>query len=545
MDTLTIASSILLVANTALGLLVFRRSPGQLQSKIFLAFTATASLWIGGLVLAQQNVADVNEYLAGLGLKIAFAGAALTILSFAFLPTVFPKKVPFKKVVKYPLLISGIGFALISVFTDKIVLSIEQYLPYGYAVEYGSLYYFYGLYIVIAIVLGFWMLIKRCRSIKKADTEERIQAQYFLSATLLSILPVVITNLIVPSFLDHSPVSRIGPLFVSILIVALTYAIARHNLFDIRLIATELFSVLTIFVFLVNIFTSNNTEELAFNIGLFILITIFGLMLVRGTRREIDALQELSNKKSEFLSIASHQLRTPISSMKGYLAMLREGDFGKLSKEQLLTINKVYKINEGMLRLINDFLNLSRAEKGTLEYSFQKVDLVNMVDGIVEHLKVWADVKNVDINWERPKEPIAVYADEGKLSQVISNLIDNAIKYTQTKGGISVKIAKEGTHSNYVRVYIKDNGIGIPKEEIQTIFQSFERGNKGKKENAGGSGLGLYVAKMIIEGHNGRIWAESEGEDKGSTFVVELPLTPLENITQKRNAEDIYQTGQR
>ncbi|MDX1607981.1 MAG: HAMP domain-containing sensor histidine kinase, partial [Candidatus Spechtbacterales bacterium] len=332
------------------------------------------------------------------------------------------------------------------------------------------------------------------------------------------------------------------PLFVTVLIVSITYAIVQHNLFDVRLIATELFSVLTIFIFLINIFTSSTSSEFIFNTGLFILIAIFGYLLVRGTIREIEALQELSDKKSEFLSIASHQLRTPISSMKGYLAMLREGDFGKLNKEQLLTINKTYKINEGMLRLINDFLNLSRAEKGTLEYSFDKVDLIKMMDGIVEHLRVWADVKNVDINWKKPEEPIMVYADEGKLSQVISNLIDNAIKYTQTKGGVSVKAAKENGH---VRIYIKDNGIGIPKEELNTIFQSFERGEKGKRENAGGSGLGLYVAKMIIEGHNGRIWAESEGEGKGSTFVVELPLTPLENITQKKDAEDIYQTNNR
>ncbi|MEX0877499.1 MAG: HAMP domain-containing sensor histidine kinase, partial [Candidatus Spechtbacterales bacterium] len=225
-----------------------------------------------------------------------------------------------------------------------------------------------------------------------------------------------------------------------------------------------------------------------------------------------------------FLSIASHQLRTPVSILKGYLSMLREGSFGKLSEKQLAVISKAYRSNEGMLALINDFLNLSRAEKGTLEYSFLSTDIVEMVDEIVINLKTSAQAKNIEINWKKPEKPLYVEMDENKISQVVSNLIDNAIKYTPNEGGVSVRIAQEDIHNKKVRVYVKDNGIGIDPGEIDSIFESFQRGNRGKRENATGTGLGLYVAKMIVEGHNGRIWAESEGEEEGSTFIVELPL---------------------
>ncbi|MDX1607999.1 MAG: histidine kinase N-terminal 7TM domain-containing protein, partial [Candidatus Spechtbacterales bacterium] len=214
MDILTIASVLLMVANISLGLLVYMRTLGQSRGRTFLAFTTTAALWIGGLVLSQQKVADINPDLAATGLKLAFAGAALTILSFVYLTTVYPKKVPFRKAVEYPVLFLGILFALISLSTDKIVLEIKEYLPFGYTVEYGSLYYFYGAYIVIALVVGFWILIQRYKEIKDSDDKkEALQLRYFLGATFLSFLPVVITNLIVPSFLHNSPISRIGPLF--------------------------------------------------------------------------------------------------------------------------------------------------------------------------------------------------------------------------------------------------------------------------------------------------------------------------------------------
>lgn len=290
-----------------------------------------------------------------------------------------------------------------------------------------------------------------------------------------------------------------------------------------KLAARNIFIALAMLIFWINILRSSETKELVLNILLFVFTTLFGIILVRSTSKEINALHELSALKSDLISITSHQLRTPLSIMKGYLSMLKEGSFGKLDSKQLNIINKSYTTNEGMIRLVNSFLDLSHHEKGILKYNFKKTDLRNIVNTTVNNFKIDAERKNLSINWVAPKKPIYANIDEEKLKHAMANIIDNSIKYTK-KGGISIRLVQETEFSKTVKIYISDTGMGVTKEEIETIFKSFARSERGEKMNVVGAGLGLHVAKIITEGHNGKIWVQSNGEDKGSTFIIELPL---------------------
>jgi len=234
-------------------------------------------------------------------------------------------------------------------------------------------------------------------------------------------------------------------------------------------------------------------------------------------------LRELDRMKSDFVSIASHQLRTPLTATKGYVSMLLEGTYGTISNKAEGALRMVYASNERLVRIVDDLLDLSRMERGKFQYRFAKFSLVDLLEGIVKELAITVEVKKLKIVWNAPEhaEQFCVSADEEKLRQTFLNILDNAIKYT-LKGHIEIKIAKD-TQPDYIRVSIKDTGIGISIEEREKLFERFVRGKGGSHVSASGSGIGLYIAKKIVDDHNGHIWAESEGRGKGSTFIVTLP----------------------
>ena len=230
-------------------------------------------------------------------------------------------------------------------------------------------------------------------------------------------------------------------------------------------------------------------------------------------------LEQLDKAKSEFISIASHQLRTPLSVIKGYVSMMLEGLWGEVSPEQKRHLEMVYLSNERLIKLIEDLLMVSRIEAGRLEFNFQMISLSDIAESVVNELKSLADKKGLYLNYEKPKTALPkVKADPLKIRQVVMNLIDNAIHYTE-KGGATVRLKQE---KDKIILSIKDTGVGIPEKEKLTLFEKFSRGKEISKLHTEGTGLGLYLAAKLVNAHNGKIWAESEGEDKGSTFYFEL-----------------------
>jgi len=230
-------------------------------------------------------------------------------------------------------------------------------------------------------------------------------------------------------------------------------------------------------------------------------------------------LEQLDKAKSEFVSIASHQLRTPLSVIKGYISMLLEGLWGEVSPEQKRHLEMVYLSNERLIKLIEDLLMVSRIEAGRLEFDFQMVSLSDIAENVVNELKPLADKKGLYLRYEKPAKPLPkIKADPLKIRQVVMNLIDNAIHYTE-KGGAAVRLKQE---KDKIIFSIQDTGIGIPEKEKVTLFEKFSRGKGVSKLHTEGTGLGLYLAAKLVEAHQGRIWAESEGEGKGSTFYFEL-----------------------
>jgi len=238
--------------------------------------------------------------------------------------------------------------------------------------------------------------------------------------------------------------------------------------------------------------------------------------------RDITREKTVERLKTEFVSISAHQLRTPLSAVKWTLKMLLEGDLGEISDEQRKFLEKTYKSNQRMIHLINDLLNVTRIEEGRFLYNIKSQDIIKIAQEIVASSGAMAERKKIDLKFQKPKDKILeARIDIEKINIVFQNLVDNAIHYTKNNGKVKVSV-KYLKDKNSILVSVEDTGIGIPKNQQKRIFKRFFRGVDAVKMETVGTGLGLFIAKNIIEAHGGKIWFESV-ENKGTTFYFTIP----------------------
>ena len=232
-------------------------------------------------------------------------------------------------------------------------------------------------------------------------------------------------------------------------------------------------------------------------------------------------IKRAEDSKLGFASIASHQLRTPLTAIKGYLSMIVDETYGKLTPRIKEKMRNVIESNERLIRLVNELLSLSKIETGKSKFEPELLNLEDIIDQIIKDVKIVSDKRGLYLNFSKEKTDLPkILVDEWKIRQVLMNIIDNALKYTKD-GGIDIFLKREG---NDAKIEICDTGSGIEENELDKIFNIFLRGRAGNQLSNEGSGLGLYIAQKLIEMHQGKIWAESEGKDKGSCFHILIPI---------------------
>ncbi len=246
-------------------------------------------------------------------------------------------------------------------------------------------------------------------------------------------------------------------------------------------------------------------------------------------RRSNEQLRGLDTAKDEFVSMASHQLRTPLTSVKGYISMVLEGDAGKITKMQRQLLREAFTSSERMVRLIDDFLNVSRVQTGKFMIDRRPVDLAKVIRQEVKALETTAESRDLTLKLDAPSRPVMVNIDEGKIRQVIMNFIDNALYYSKPDTEIRVSL-KAFPHE--ARLEVMDHGIGVPARQQAHLFTKFFRADNARTQRPDGTGVGLYLAKMVIDGHDGKlIFASKEGQ--GSTFGFRLPLEHANDADNK------------
>ena len=411
-----------------------------------------------------------------------------------------------------PTILNLINFDLINCEAKENIFLFPYYFTLG------------GLAILGILIL----LILSWRKIEKTFRREAV----LMTVGIESFLIAFYSLSAISSYFNNYNIEFYGLFGMVIFMAFLAYMIVKFKEFNVKMLATQaLVWALIILIGSQFLFIQNNTNKILTAVTL-VISGWLGLTIIRSVKKEIEAkealavanirLKELDQLKSEFVSLATHQIRAPLSAIKGYLSEVFEGDFGPISKELEKPLQIVFQSTENLVHIVGDFLNISRIEQGKMKYELTPLDLKQVVEDTVKGLKPNLERSKLQLEMNIPNGTYGVYADAGKIREVVGNLIDNSMKYTP-HGSIKISLTTN-TEKQKVLFAISDTGIGIPAEVLPKLFQKFTRAKGANEVNIIGTGLGLYVAKLMIEGQGGRIWAESPGAGKGSTFYVELPV---------------------
>ena len=330
--------------------------------------------------------------------------------------------------------------------------------------------------------------------------------------------------------------------------ILLSYTIVKYHFMDIKVILVEVLAGFAAIILFIDILLTNpfSWQFVILKVLILIIFICLGITLIRSVLKEVrqrekleiltkkiekayevekrarKELQRLDKAKRQFMMATQHHLRTPLTSMRGYLDLLFGGSYGKIPPKIKEVMKKFMASTKNEIKIVNEFLDISQFQMGKKVVTLAEgVDVGIILKEAVEDVKLEAKARGIYLNLEIPDTIPKIKADEQKLKAAIYNIIDNAVKYTK-KGGVTVKLKKI---NNKIQIIIKDTGVGISKEQQDELFtRLFERGEHAQKLFATGKGIGLYITAKIVEEHNGKIWAESAGEGKGSTFYIELPI---------------------
>ncbi len=530
MDLNKIILAIVVFLNLSLSFFVISQNWKSLNNRFFSILSFVASLWAFANYMTGVNPSHF-------WLESTYAlGAILVAIGFVWVLVITNQK--FNKKESSLIIFVALVFSIGSYIPGFIASRYDQiYLGGVFTGEPGWGLIVYTFFYLVGAFLILWKLYKTWKVV--TDINRKVQLESIFFGALITLVITALTSFILPSLsiFDFSGLDSIGFLFF---LTYIAFAITKHNLFNIKIIATELI-VFTLWMFiLIRTLIAESASDMIVEGSLLIVSIAVGILLIRSVIHEVsqrekiellatdlqkanDRLTELDRQKSEFVSFATHQLRAPLTAMKGYTSLILEGDMGAITPETRDAVSRIFESSNTLTHIVDDYLNVTRIELGTLKYAFETADLKTLVEDVIAELKPNIDkAKGVKFMFgaENLGTDYRITCDKDKLKQVIANLIDNSIKYTP-KGSVGVSLSFNRAKHKFVFM-IKDSGIGIAPETVPHLFNKFSRAHNANKANIRGTGLGLFVAKEIVAAHHGTIRAESLGEGKGSTFIVEL-----------------------
>jgi signal transduction histidine kinase len=510
-----------------LAILVYVKGRFSIASKIFSIFVITFCAWLAGDLITWTSKSYSLVYTSWSLLD--FINTIFYILGAYFFESfVLNADISKRKKLLYTLLIlpaAGITVALSSV----------HYLnhPVCEAVENIWLTYYKFFVEIVCILIILYTGFKEYVRSKLVENRKRI---LIVGISIIAFFLVFSVTEFIATQTDYYELNLYSLFILPLFLITILYAIINFGAFNLKNIGSQLLIYGFLSLIAVQFLFLNDTSDRLLNAFTLVMAIGFSYILFKNFKRENEQrkhieelsdklaeanvhLQDLDKMKTEFLSLASHQLRSPLTAIKGYASMLLEGSYGEVAKDQKTPVDRIFQSSVNLAQIVEDLLDVSKMEQGGMKFEMADVDILGILKGLTNELQVSAKSRNLELVLETKLTEAITVADSVKIRQVFANYVDNALKYTE-KGTVKISVVKSDDGKKIV-VGVKDSGMGIPPEIMKTLFKKFERG-EGGKVNAGGSGLGLYLAKEIVSAHKGRTWAESEGRGKGSTFFVEL-----------------------
>jgi signal transduction histidine kinase len=524
MDIPNVLLGLTAAANLVVVWFVYSRDQTEPTNRLFALFTFFIALW--ALVILLFRSVDNPEVALTL-IKLSYVAALILALCFYHFSVIFP--IPVRIGAAHRLATYGIavGVTVLLLLPGALAEAIV-FEPWGKQVILEPI----GWSIFAAAFLFFFVGGQVGLLLKIPSTAGTVRTQLIVVASTVIIVGLcgMFFNLLLPSpFFEDFQYIWTGPLFTFLFAVVMTYAIFRYKLFNARAAMSELLVFALVLVLLIRALLAGSFGEWWLDTSILAAACVLGALLIASVDKEIrqretieaqkDAIERASAEKSEFMSFASHEIRNPVTAIRGYASLMLEGSAGALDEEARRTAKKISALSDDVLGLINDFLSKSKAELGQITYRPELFDLGKLAIDIAGTMRPEVEKRDLVLRFNGEGTELPVRSDLAKIKEVMRNIIDNAIKYTPA-GSITVSLDK---HGGFARVGVTDTGVGISPENLPRLFAKFSRADS-HGENSGGSGLGLYLAKTFVEAQGGTIRAESAGEGNGSTFVIELPL---------------------
>ncbi len=523
---------ILVFANIFLGVIVLSRDTKNKINRSFAFLTLGIALWATFNYLADN---PIRENYALIWNRLVFSAAFLeggTLLYFAL---VFPKESSYLQWSRRWLILpASFLFALASGLTNLVVQKIE-FLDWGTNIIPGQFYFIFILWMLLCV---FGMLSILFFKYRKAASIEKLQIKYIFYGMVSVALIALTLNMFLPLIIGSNEFAKYGPYSMIFLVGFTSYSITKHYLFDVRVIITEIIVILIAMGLLTDSFLSGDFITGGLKGILFILVSYGGYQLIKSVKREIKQkeeiqkladdlrvanmhLKELDQLKDDFLSMAAHELNTPIAAIEGYLSMILDEHLGgEINPKVKKYLENMFTSSKRLALLVHDMLNVSRIESGRIHIVYTNPPIEDVIEQAIAEIGSKAKERNHTLVFEKSNKKLPkTWFDITRITEVLINLIGNAIKYTDPGGRIVVSAEAS---DKFITVTVKDNGRGIPPDKAKTVFEKFSQIDI-LKDEVKGTGLGMYIAKKFVELHKGKIWFDSE-VGKGTTFYFTLPI---------------------
>jgi signal transduction histidine kinase len=531
----------------------YQLSHGKYVSSKYFAYLCfgifTWALWLGLRTLYFYPEGNIwGIYIANIAIYITIISVVQVLVFFGLAFHNTQRTFHQYRFLYYPYILVAIAILIPQVG----ILQLDANNP----IAYQSLaYYIFILYIVSYSILYISLLVYRYNRVTNHTAKRHIQI--ILLGTIFSLLAASITNIILPSIFGNTQFIYYGPIATVVLSATVLFAIIRYRLFRIQLPIAGLMTTLVITIILLIIrfiiIDNNFSEGVQSTMLVVFMFTCLYTFLTReayvGAQKQVildNKKQELEialDSKNDFLKNASHQLRTPLTVIQGYLAMItgKEDPKYTLNQAALDDLQKAYISAKNLNEIINDVLSANDVNAGRFGINIKDtIDLKELIDTIIEEKHELLNSKSTKVVFKSKGTGMQAFIDKGKLKEALNNIIDNAVFYG--KGKISITLDAKG--KEFFIISVQDNGVGITKEDAKKIWRKFERGKKSSLINPNGSGLGLYLAKQIMLKHGGDIEAHSDGRDQGSIFIFTLPKETLTHAPAESFGINIPQATQ-
>lgn len=512
--------------------LLFTKKENNKAVKYFILVLIDHATWIVANFLCDHPILS-SLALFWNRLTFAIASIQIPLLLFALY---FPNTdVKIKPLFRNLLIFFPFCISLMSLFTPLIIKDITVY-SWGTNAVAGQLYSFFVIDLILYVTGSLVIIITKFRL---ASENERTQLAYMLAGLTITMVSLIVTGVALPYFTGYTKYGQFSGLCSIPFLALTTYSIIKYRLFNIKVIATETVVVLLSLGLIIDTFLSNSITEGILKGTIWLLATYGGWQLVKSVQVEIRQKEELAKLsknlehanehlksvdklKDDFLSMASHELNTPIAAIKGYLSMiLVEKMAGEIPEKARGYLQIVYTSADRLATMVKDLLNVSRIESNRIHIIWEQKPIEDIINQAIKEVMSKAREAKHTLTFEEPKHKMPeTWFDITRITEILINILGNSIKYTPNGGKITVRVAND---DDKLVVSVEDNGKGIPKERQHVVFEKFSQVDV-LKDEVKGTGLGMYIAKKFIDLHHGKIWFHSDGADKGTTFFFSLPI---------------------